>query len=170
MSMLRGKMSTTPTVRAIAIAHVLAAWFMVGMIWTIHHVHYPLFAEVGPESYVDFQASHVDRIGALLIVPWLTEGVTLLALLWISFVGGRRELRLPVAVGAIAMAMVLAISALWSAPAHADLADGFDAAIHNRLMNANLIRALSWTVRGLSAAWIVALLWPREATTTHSTR
>jgi len=54
------------------------------------------------------------------------------------------------------------ISGFWSAPAHGELADGFDAAVHDRLMTANLLRALAWTVRGLTAAWIIALLWPRE--------
>lgn len=166
-------MNPTPAdgaLRRVAIVHVVATWFMVGMIWTIHLVHYPLFAEVGPATYAGFQAAHVDRIGALLLVPWLTEGLTLLALIWAAFPGGRRDLRRPVAVGAVAMATVLVISGFWSAPAHGELADGFDAAVHDRLMTANLIRALAWTVRGACAAWIVMLLWPRAATRTQSTR
>jgi len=151
------------TVRRLTIVHVLATWFMVGMIWTIHLVHYPLFSKVGPDTYVDFQAAHVDRIGALLLVPWLTEGLTLLALIWLAFAGGRQDLRLSVAVGAVAMAVVVVISGVWSAPAHGDLADGFDAAVHDRLMTANLVRAIAWTVRGACAAWIVALVWPRDS-------
>jgi len=158
------------TVRRITVVHMVAAWFMVGMIWTIHLVHYPLFAKVGPDTYVDFQAAHVERIGTLLLVPWLTEGLTLLALIWLAAVGGRRDLRLPVAIGAVAMAVVLVISGVWSAPAHGDLADGFDAAVHDRLMTANLVRALAWTVRGACAAWIVALVWPRESAVPHSTQ
>ncbi|MFM8871510.1 MAG: hypothetical protein ACKOFD_08035 [Actinomycetota bacterium] len=148
-------------VRAIVIAHVIATWFMVGLIWTIHVVHYPLFAEVGDATYVAFQSAHVDRIGKLLFVPWLTEGITLLALLWLAFIAGRRELRTPVMIGAIAMAMVLVISGFWSAPAHGELMEGFDSAVHDRLMTANLIRTLAWTVRGLTAVWILSLVWPR---------
>ncbi|MBM3639220.1 MAG: hypothetical protein FJW98_07290 [Actinobacteria bacterium] len=148
-------------VRAIVIAHVVATWFMVGLIWTIHVVHYPLFAEVGDATYVAFQSAHVDRIGKLLFVPWLTEGITLLALLWLAFIAGRRELRTPVMIGAIAMAMVLVLSGFWSAPAHGELMDGFDTAVHDRLMTANLIRTLAWTVRGLTAVWILSLVWPR---------
>lgn len=139
----------------LVVVHLMATWFMVGMIWTIHTVHYPSFALVGADSYVAFQADHVDRIGPLLVVPWLVEGVTLLGLLWLAFVAGRRDLRVPVAIGAVAMGVVLAISGFWSAPAHADLADGFDAAVHDRLMTANLVRTLAWTVRGIVAAWIV---------------
>ena len=160
----------TVTARRIAIIHLAATWFMVGMIWTIHVVHYPLFAEVGATTYEGFQAAHVDRIGRLLLVPWLTEGVTLVALVLFAASDRRRDLRRAVAIGAVAMAVVLVISGVWSAPAHGELAGGFDAAVHERLMTANLVRALAWSVRGACAAWIVVVLWRRDATVSQSTR
>ncbi len=132
---------------------------MVGMIWTIQLVHYPLFADVGPDSYVAFQAEHVDRIGPFLLVPWLLEGLTLLGVLWLAFLGDRRDLRAPAAFGAVAMAVVLVISGFWSAPAHGDLADGFDAAVHDRLMTANLVRSFAWTICGAAATWVLARVW-----------
>lgn len=153
------------TLRRVSLVHGAATWFMVGMIWTIHLVHYPLFAQVGSESYIAFQKEHVDRIGALLFVPWLTEGLTLLALLWFVVVARRRDIAVPVLIGAGAMGVVLVISGFWSAPAHGDLADGFDPVVHDRLMAANLVRLLAWTVRGACAAWIVAVV-TRQATTT----
>lgn len=61
------------------------------------------------------------------------------------------------------MAIALVISGFWSAPAHGDLANGFDAAVHHRLMNANLVRSLAWTLCGVSAIWIVARLWTSQA-------
>ena len=140
---------------------------MVGLIWTIHVVHYPLFGEVGEATYVAFQSAHVDRIGKLLFVPWLTEGITLVALLWLAFIAGRRELRTPVMIGAVAMAVVLVISGFWSAPAHGELMDGFDSAVHDRLMTANLIRTLAWSVRGVTAVWILALVWRRTPGSSH---
>lgn len=132
---------------------------MVGMIWTIQLVHYPLFADVGPDSYVAFQAEHVDRIGPFLLVPWLLEGLTLLGVLWLAFLGDRRDLRAPAVFGAVAMAVVLVISGFWSAPAHGDLADGFDEAVHDRLMTANLVRSFAWTTCGVAATWVLARVW-----------
>jgi hypothetical protein len=93
------------------IAHVAATLFMVGLIWTIHVVHYPLFADVGASSYVDYQAAHVERIGIVLAFPWLLEGLTLLGVLALAV--ERRDLRIPALIGAIAMATVLVISGLW---------------------------------------------------------
>jgi hypothetical protein len=57
------------------------------------------------------------------------------------------------------MAIALIISGVWSAPAHGELADGFDAEVHNRLMNANLVRTLAWTLCGICAIWLVARVW-----------
>ena len=145
--------------RPILIAHVASKLFMVGLIWTIHYVHYPLFAHVGESTYIAFQAEHVNRIGKLLLLPWLTEGLTLLAILILAFLGQRRDLRLPAFLNGVGMAIALIISGVWSAPAHGELADGFDADVHGRLMNANLVRTLGWTLCGICAIWLVARVW-----------
>ena len=145
--------------RPILIAHVASTLFMVGLIWTIHYVHYPLFAHVGESTYIAFQAEHVNRIGKLLLLPWLTEGLTLLAILILAFLGQRRDLRLPAFLNGVGMAIALIISGVWSAPAHGELADGFDADVHGRLMNANLVRTLGWTLCGICAIWLVARVW-----------
>jgi hypothetical protein len=145
--------------RPILIAHVASTLFMVGLIWTIHYVHYPLFAHVGESTYVAFQAEHVNRIGKLLLLPWLTEGLTLLAILILAFLGQHRDLRLSAFLNGVGMATALIISGVWSAPAHGELADGFDADVHSRLMNANLVRTLGWTLCGICAIWLVARVW-----------
>ncbi len=141
--------------RTLLVIHLAATLFMVGLIWTIHYVHYPLFANVGESTYASFQAAHVERIGKLLFVPWLTEGITLIGVLALAFLGGNKALRVPAVINGAAMAVVLVISGFWSAPAHAKLADGFDTSIHDQLMTVNLIRAIAWTVCGICAIWIV---------------
>jgi hypothetical protein len=154
------------SVVGIVVAHVVATWFMVGLIWTVHHLHYPLLGTAGrtargPEGmryYDTLQSEHVDRIGALLLLPWLTEGLTLLGLLAVAFLGGWRSLRLPALVNGAAMVVVLAISGFWSAPAHGRLLDGFDASTFDRLMAANLLRTLAWTVCGTAALWALVVI------------
>jgi len=150
--------------RTLIVMHAAATMFMVGLIWTIHYVHYPLFAHVGESTYASFQAEHVERIGKLLFVPWLTEGITLLGVLALAFLGGRKALRVPAVVYGAAMAVVLVISGFWSAPAHAKLADGFDKSTHDQLMTANLIRTLAWTVCGVCAIWILLSTWAADRT------
>lgn len=156
--------------RSLFIVHLASTLFMVGLIWTIHVVHYPLFADVGESTYIEFQAEHVDRIGKLLLLPWLTEGVTLLGVLLLAFFGSRRDLRLPAFLNGLGMAIALIISGVWSAPAHGELADGFDAAVHDRLMNANLVRTLAWTLCGISAVWLLARVWSQESQNIESSK
>jgi hypothetical protein len=129
-------------------------------------VHYPLFAEVGEATYVGFQAAHVDRIGRLLLVPWAVEGVTAAVILVVTVTTRDRRLLPPAVIGALAMGVILAISGFWSAPAHGELADGFDPEVHDRLMTADLVRTLAWTARGFTAAWIAALVWRRATSRT----
>ena len=148
--------------RTLLVIHLAATLFMVGLIWTIHYVHYPLFAYVGESTYASFQAAHVERIGKLLFVPWLTEGITLLGILALAFLGGHKMLRIPSVINGAAMAVVLVISGFWSAPAHAKLADGFDKSLHDQLMTVNLIRTLAWTVCGICAVWIVLSTWAAD--------
>ena len=150
--------------RTLIVIHTAATLFMVGLIWTIHYVHYPLFANVGESTYVSFQSEHVERIGKLLFVPWLTEGITLLGILALAFLGGHKALRVPAVINGAAMAVVLVISGFWSAPAHAKLADGFDKSLHDQLMTVNLIRTLAWTVCGICAVWIVLSTWAADRT------
>jgi hypothetical protein len=150
--------------RTLLVIHLAATLFMVGLIWTIHYVHYPLFAYVGESTYVSFQAEHVARIGKLLFVPWLTEGITLLGILALALLGGRKELRVPAVINGAAMAVVLVISGFWSAPTHAKLADGFDKSLLDQLMTVNLIRTLAWTVCGVCAIWIVLSTWDADRT------
>jgi len=149
-------------IRPLLIAHLATTLFMVGLIWTIHIVHYPLFAYVGESTYIAFQTQHVDQIGKLLLLPWLVEGLTLLCVLLLAFLGNHRDLRLPAFLNGFGMAIALVTSGVWSAPAHGKLADGFDPDIHNQLMNANLVRTFAWTLCGVSAVWLVACLWSTD--------
>ena len=154
----------THNLRTLIVVHAAATMFMVGLIWTIHYVHYPLFAHVGESTYASFQAEHVERIGKLLFVPWLAEGITLLGILALAFLGDRTALRVPAVINGAAMAVVLVISGFWSAPTHAKLADGFDKSLHDQLMTVNLIRTLAWTVCGVCAVWIVLSTWVADRT------
>lgn len=145
--------------RLLAVSHFASTWFLVGLIWTIHFIHYALFPKVGTTEFVAYENAHVDRIGNLLLLPWLTEGVTLLGLLALAFLGTRRDLRIPAAINAAAMGVVLAISGFWSAPAHGDLMKGFDQGVFDRLMVADLVRTVAWTVCGAMAVWMLVRMW-----------
>lgn len=65
------------TLAATVAVHAASTMAMVGLIWTVQVVHYPLFESVGAEAYPNYQSRHIDRIGAVLVVPWGLPSCTL---------------------------------------------------------------------------------------------
>ena len=60
------------------------------------------------------------------------------------------------------MGVVLIVSGFFSAPAHADLSNGFVPEVHDRLMTADLVRTLAWTLRAVTASWVSVVIWKRR--------
>ncbi len=96
----------------LAIVHLAATAAMVGLIWTIHVVHYPLFMLVGSERYGEYQREHMRRITLLLLVPWGAEAATALALVATTS-GLTRWLAL---VGLLLLGLVVVVTGLGAAP------------------------------------------------------
>lgn len=137
---------------ALLLAHAAATWFMVGLIWTVQVVHYPLMSAVGAERFVAYEAAHVRRISWVVIPPMLLELGCAVAL------AAGAAPAVPVAEALLGLGLVGGIWAstfLLQVPEHARLEQGFDPASHRRLVRSNLIRTALWTARGgLALAWL----------------
>lgn len=136
------------------VAHAAATWFMVGLIWTIQSVHYPLFARVGAEGFAAYEAEHADRMVRLLVVPAVLEVVTGAALVWSR--PDAVELPLVLVSGSL-LAAAWITTVLVQVPAHRRLHGGKDTRAIARLIRTNRARTGLWTVRGvLVTAMLVA--------------
>jgi len=134
----------------LVIIHLVATGFMVGLIWTIHAVHYPLFAFVA-EPYAPFQSEHMRRITMLLVVPWGAETLSAFGLLLTADTNAQRNWSL---IGGGLVVAIVAVTGLLAAPAHGRLLERFDEEEHRRLMSVDLVRTLLWTARGIVACII----------------
>ena len=137
--------------------HLGATAVMTGLIWTIHVVHYPLFAHVGEATYATFQTEHMRRISQVLLAPWGVEAITVCALL---IAAPTSRLRLLAIIGMALFGLIVVVTGLGAAPIHGRLVDGFDAEEHRQLLRWDLVRTVLWTVRlglaGLIVWWSVA--------------
>ena len=131
--------------------HMAATWAMVGFIWTIQVLQYPLMREVTSEAFPRFEAVHQRRVTVVIALFGPLE-VVMAALVfltvdtvptWISFGSGA------------VLAAIWTSTAFFYAPLHARLAVGFDGRLHRRLLSTNWLRTAAWSLRGIAAAWML---------------
>ena len=66
----------------ILLANVVSTLFMVGLIWMVQIVHYPLFDDVGQENYVRYQQRHQRNITYVVAPVMFVELATSILLLF----------------------------------------------------------------------------------------
>lgn len=132
----------------LAALHLVATLMMVGVIWFVQVVHYPLFASVQSE-FAAYEAEHVRRTGWVVAPLMCVEAGSAAA---IVLVGGAA-----IGLAWIGLALVVAIWAMTFAvqvPQHRALSDAWDGAVHRRLVRGNWLRTAAWSVRGLVAVGV----------------
>lgn len=140
------------TDRLLLLAHAGATVFMVGLIWFVQVVHYPLFAGVGREGFAAYHALHSRRTGWVVGPVMAAEALCALALLVRRPAGVRPGLALA---GLVLLGVVQAGTAFLAVPRHGVLGGGFDERTHVLLVATNWVRTAGWTARGVLALAMV---------------
>lgn len=146
--------------RGTLFAQLVSTLYMVGVIWMVQLVHYPLYNRVGREAFPEYETRHNDGMTLVVGPAMLVEAATvaLLALLPSS--------RVPASSawwGAGLLAIIWLSTALLQVPCHNRLVHGFDQATYERLVQSNWIRTIAWTLRGILAVWMVWRQQPPNA-------
>jgi len=132
------------------IVHLAITWALVGLIWTIQIVHYPLLKNVGPHEFVPYHHRHMALItwvvGPLMLAELGSAGLLLYF--------GERSLLFGVSLGTLGLAW--ASTAFSQIPLHQNLASGYHSDTIDRLVRTNWWRTLAWTFRGLCLVVILA--------------
>lgn len=140
---------------AAVLVQVASTLPLVGVIWTVQVVHYPLFAGVGPEGWAAYEAAHQSRITPVVGPLMLAE---LVSAAWLVL---DRPPEIPAAAvlaGAALVGLIWASTAFVQVPLHGALGSAFDADAHRRLVATNWVRTAAWTARGGLVLWMAARL------------
>lgn len=129
----------------VLLVHLAATWAMVGLIWFVQVVHYPLFARVGSDPFLRYEADHARLTTRVVMIFMPVELVTGV---WLAAAPPDGVGRGLLVAGVVLLAALWASTALWQAPLHGRLHDGFDASLHRRLVTSNWLRTLGWSARG----------------------
>ena len=130
----------------ILLIHAAVTLAMVGLIWFVQIVHYPLFSKVGRSEFKGYEVEHQRRTTWVVAPLMLVELISAIALIWIR----------PAAVSSwLAWTGIIVIAGVWAmtywvqVPQHARLAAAYDADTVRRLVSGNWCRTAAWTARGL---------------------
>lgn len=126
---------------------------MVGLIWFVQVVHYPLFSQVGRDQFRRYEMDH-QRLTMWVVAPlMLLEMISALVLIWWRPPGiGTPSVYLGVFLTVSIWLMTYAIQV----PQHASLLLSYNAVIHQRLVRDNWYRTVAWSSRGLLVLWMVS--------------
>ena len=131
--------------KTVLLTQVFATVFMLGLIWFVQIVPYPLYANVGREQFPEYEALH-NRLTTWVVGPaMLLEMVSAVALLRYAPTGSTSLAWL-----GLGLLIVIWIStATLSVPAHNLLTAGFSGAAWQQLVSTNWIRTGAWSMRGV---------------------
>lgn len=128
------------------VANLAATLVMVGVIWFVQIVHYPLLAIVPMDAASSTALIHQRRTAYVVGLPMAVEGVSTLALLgavpdevwwWMPWLGG------------VLLAVALGSTVLLSVPRHAQMAQNPTPEIGRSLVCTNWPRTIAWSLRGV---------------------
>ena len=135
------------------VANLAGTALMVGFIWTIQLLVYPMMAAVPADGFVAYELQHRNRVTALLALLAPIEVVATAGV--VAFVD---EVPGWLSVGAAGLLFAIWLSTLlFYAPLHMRLSTGFDPVVHRRLVRSNWIRTAAWTVRGVAAVAMITV-------------
>ncbi len=138
----------------IFLIHSGATLFLVGLIWTIQIVHYPLFANVGADGYAAYQTSHMTRITYVVAPVMFAELLTAIYFVFAAY----DKINPNLFWFGLALVLLIWVSTLYiQSPIHGKLMEKFDADLVNKLVWTNWIRTILWTVRGALVLWMIWL-------------
>ncbi len=137
----------------VLLSHVAATFMMIGIIWLIQVVHYPLYDRINPDAFPNYEVAHVNLITLVVGPLMFLEAFTALFLL-VS-----RPSNVPIwmpLVGLALLGVIWATTLFVNVPQHNALSNAFDATVHRNLLRVNWVRTVAWSLRGVLVLWIMA--------------
>lgn len=140
---------------AILLTHAAATLFMVGLIWFVQVVHYPLFAQVGREEFEEYEQRHQRLTSWVVAPPMLLELITAVMLVWGDF----SYLGVATRWTGLALVVLIWLTTIFvQMPQHMALSKSWDEQVQRRLVAGNWVRTIAWSLRGVLVLWMLSQL------------
>ena len=138
---------------AILLLHAGSTWGMVGLIWFVQLVHYPLLVYVGADRFVAYEREHCRRtswvVGPLMLVELATAA-------WLALDPPTGKAPVIAWLGVGLVAALWLCTATVQVPLHNRLSQAYDESAAARLARTNWFRTAASTARGAIALYLLA--------------
>ena len=139
--------------QSILLSNAVATLFMVGLIWMVQVVHYPLFNDIGEQNYIAYQQRHQNNITWIVGPVMLIELLTTVLLAFYPTEGISKSL---IYLGIGLVVVIWLSTAFLQVPCHNKLSRGFDPSAYKWLVQSNWLRTIAWTARGAIVTYLLA--------------
>jgi len=134
------------TLNGLLLVQLVGTLLMIGIIWFVQIVHYPLMGLVGVEGFAKYSQTHVARTQWVVGGPMLVEAFTCAGLLaWFP----EHLASPPLAIADLLLLVIWVSTACLQIPLHEALTKGFDERRIRQLVQSNWLRTIAWTARGV---------------------
>lgn len=138
-------------------AHLVSTLLMVGLIWFVQVVHYPLMADVGASEFRRYAQLHQSRTTFVVSGPMLVEAGTAAYLL---IAAPQLRASWSFLTASMLLVVIWASTACWQVPLHRALASGYDELRIRRLARSNWLRTAAWSLRAVLVAGVYSARAP----------
>ena len=141
--------------------NISSTWFMVGLIWLIQIVHYPLFKLVGKNEFQTYHNGHSLMITPLVGTVMIIELIS--SILLVVFPPKNVSITIPI-IGIILVFITWTSTAFLQIPHHNALSKAYEFEAHNLLVQSNWIRTIAWSMRGFLLLYMLHLFLTQQST------
>ncbi len=132
--------------QVISLAHAASTLYMVGLIWFVQVVHYPMYAQVGEAQFSTYENLHMRLTTWVVLPPMLIELTTSILLLMMA----PPDVPKVWLWTGLALVLVIWLSTFFlQVPQHERLSRGFNMDAYEFLVRSNWIRTIAWSLRGV---------------------
>ena len=129
--------------------HLTSTSIMVGVIWVIQLVHYPSFKYVNESDYIIFQKYHMSNISYIVYPIMFTELTTAILI----FFSGEKSFFFMLSL--ICLFLIWVITGVLFTKFHNILQKGKDLKMIEKMIKANWMRTLLWTLRLIMIFFVI---------------
>ena len=137
----------------VLISHLAATLIMIGIIWFVQVVHYPLYTRINPDAFPNYEVAHVNLVTLVVGPMMFLEAITAI-LLMVSPPNNVPLWLLGVGLGLVVV--IWGVTVFINVPQHNALSYSFDVDVHRQLVLWNWVRTIAWSLRGLILLWVLS--------------